>query len=102
MIASGPKPNGDNFKSGLQQVADVVATPDSQEFSAATLSVTLATSTTGADIYYTTDGSIPTMQSTKYTGAISLTGTTTLNAIAVKVGMIPSNLLTATYTKTTT
>lgn len=99
-IAQGPKPNGDNFQSGLKQVADVVATPSSQEFTADTLSVTLATSTTGADIYYTTDGTVPTMESTKYTAAISLTGTTTLNAIAVKVGMIPSNVLSATYTKT--
>lgn len=97
-IAQGPKPNGDNFQSGLQQVADIVATPGAEQFSTDTLSVTLATSTEGADIYYTTDGTTPTMQSTKYSEAISLTGTATINAIAVKVGMIPS-VFTATYTK---
>lgn len=100
-IAQGPKPNGDNFQSGLKQVADVKATPGAQSFTGASQSVTLATGTDGADIYYTLDGTTPTSKSTKYSAAISLTATTTVKAIAVKAGMIPSSVMTATYTKTT-
>ncbi|MDA3891121.1 MAG: CotH kinase family protein [Salinivirgaceae bacterium] len=35
----------------------------------------------GSDIFYTTDGSNPTLQSNKYTGAINVTNTTVLKAI---------------------
>lgn len=100
-IAEGVKPNGDNFQSGLKQVQPVVATPGTQEFTGASLSVTLATPTADATIYYTTDGTAPNSKSTKYTAAISLTDTTTLRAIAVKAGMIQSAVTTATYTKVT-
>ncbi len=84
-IASGAKPNGNNFQSGLKQVADIVATPTANN-----ATVALATKTTGANIYYTTDGTDPTSSSTKYSTAISITGTQTIKAIAVKSGMIPS------------
>ncbi|MBO4574510.1 MAG: chitobiase/beta-hexosaminidase C-terminal domain-containing protein [Bacteroidales bacterium] len=62
------------------------------------LSVTLSTETEGADIYYTTDGSNPTTSSTKYTGAISVSTTTTIKAIAAKEGMANSTVSEATYT----
>ena len=53
-------------------------------------SVALSSSTDGATIYYTTDGTTPTTGSNVYSGAISVTGTagesisTTIKAIAVK------------------
>ena len=100
-IASIPKPNGDNIQSGLPHVADITATPGAQDFSADTLTVKLATTTTDAKIYYTTDGSTPTKSSTAYTDTgISLTATTTVRAVAVKDGMAPSAQFAATYTKT--
>lgn len=66
--------------------------------------VTLASSTDGATIYYTTDGTEPSIgnngellgSTKKYSEAISVTGTqgttnsTTIKAIAVKSGMYPS------------
>lgn len=49
--------------------------------------LTLATDTEGATIYYTLDGTIPTSESTEYTGAITLSdGTTEIKAIAIKEG----------------
>lgn len=49
-----------------------------------TQSVTLSTETEGATIYYTTDGTEPTAESTEYTGAISVSATTTIKAVTVK------------------
>ena len=61
--------------------------------------VTLSTSTEGATIYYTTDGTAPTTTSNKYTGAITITeGTTTIKAFAVKSGIGDSGITSATYT----
>ena len=59
--------------------------------------VTMSCVTAGASIYYTTDGSTPTTSSTRYSGAITLTETTTLKAIAVKDEEI-SSITTAEFT----
>ena len=46
------------------------------------VSVELKTETEGAEIFYTIDGNDPTIESTKYTGAINVEKTTTIKAIA--------------------
>ncbi len=56
------------------------------------------TSPDGGDIYYTLDGSEPTTASTKYTGAIPVSETTTIKAIAVVSGKQNSPVASATYT----
>ncbi len=66
--------------------------------SSSTISVTLTSTTTGATIYYTTDGSTPTASSNEYSTAISITSSTTLKAIAIKSGLLDSNIMTETYT----
>ena len=60
-------------------------------------SVTISCATSGAAIYYTTDGTAPSAQSTLYTGPITLSTTTTLKAIAIKNGE-SSAVASATYT----
>ena len=62
------------------------------------VSVTLADTTTGASIYYTTDGSTPTTSSTKYAGAIAVNATTTVKAIAAAAGFNNSAVAGGTYT----
>ena len=59
--------------------------------------VMLTTTTTGATIYYSTDGSTPTTSSTQYVSAITVgEGTTTIKAIAVYKG-VTSEVASATY-----
>lgn len=66
----------------------------------APLSVTLTTTSPGAAIYYTVDGSDPTTASLPYTGAITINQTTTLQARAFRAGWTTSDLLYETYTLT--
>gem|GEM_PF-3594572 len=60
--------------------------------------VSLSTSTSGATIYYTNNGSDPTISSTQYTGPLSITSSTTLKAFAIKDGMTDSSIMTSSYT----
>jgi hypothetical protein len=60
-------------------------------------SVTITDATTGAAIYYTTDGTTPTTASTLYTGPVTVSSTETLRAIAVASSSSNSAVMTATY-----
>ena len=59
--------------------------------------VTMTTATSGATIYYTTDGTTPSSNSTPYTEPITVTTTTTFSAIAILNGT-SSAVVTATFT----
>jgi uncharacterized repeat protein (TIGR03803 family) len=66
----------------------------------ATQTVSISDATAGAAIYYTTNGSAPTASSTNYTGAITVSNTETIEAIAVASGYSNSPVASATYTIT--
>lgn len=86
----------------VQLTRDIAAptfTPDGGGF-LSTLSVSLACTTDGAVIRYTTDNSDPTELSTEYTTALELTATTTIKAAAFK-GESVSAIITKTFTKGT-
>jgi hypothetical protein len=61
-------------------------------------SLTITDSLTGAAIYYTTDGTMPTTSSTQYTSPIIVSSTETVKAIAVAPGYSTSVVTTAAYT----
>lgn len=57
------------------------------------------TATPGAIIYYTTDDTVPTNRSKKYDTPITLTETTTIQAIAIEDGHIMSDMVGMAFTK---
>jgi formylglycine-generating enzyme required for sulfatase activity len=62
-----------------------------------TQNVTITTTTPGAGIHYTTDGSTPDEASALYTGPVALDATGTLKAVAVKSGWNNSNVTSGVY-----
>ncbi|MCI6481909.1 chitobiase/beta-hexosaminidase C-terminal domain-containing protein [Treponema porcinum] len=82
-------------------IKGTVASPEFSVASGAVNSgtkVTITCATESAKIYYTTDGTEPTAESTEYTAAISVTAAVTLKAIAVKSGMNDSAVASVSYT----
>ena len=79
------------------RVASPVFTPAAGSY-IGTQRVELTCATEDATIYYTTDGSEPTSDSTAYTGVIRLSADTSFRAVAVKEGMRDSVVAEAAYT----
>ena len=62
------------------------------------ISCVIATATAGATIKYTVNGSVPSATNGfTYTGPILITNTTTLRAVAIRSGLVPSDVDTHTY-----
>ncbi len=75
-----------------------VISPDVEGFYD-TLTVSISCATTDATIYYTTNGTVPTVASQKYTGPFSIRTASTVRAIAVKDGFNQSELVNRYYKK---
>lgn len=81
----------------IPPVAKPVADPPGKEF-VRSLDIALSTSTPGAVIHYTLDGSEPTVASAIYTFPITVSSSLTLKAMAAKAGLTSSLALSETYT----
>ncbi|MEN6463036.1 MAG: chitobiase/beta-hexosaminidase C-terminal domain-containing protein [Syntrophomonas sp.] len=98
---TGNTSNIENLQNITYSLNQSIAAPTTSVLAgevAAGSTVTLTSSTEGAVIYYTTDGSMPTIYSIKYTGPIAIESTTTVKAVAALGIDDYSDVMTATYT----
>ena len=79
-----------------QSVPTPVFSPGSGSFSGS-VQVGISDANSSASIYYTIDGSTPDTNSTLYQGPLTLSNSTTLQAIAAVTGLNPSAVATANY-----
>jgi hypothetical protein len=99
---SSPSPGAENNGAYLGEIADTKFSHD-RGFYYTPFSVTIATETEGAVIYYTLDGTEPYKlggrfpNGTIYTSPIPISRTMTLRAKAIKIGWKPSNIDTQAY-----
>ena len=105
--AGNPSPNenqnenGGGSNSGNSGSSETVAAPTiSGNTSFAESTQVSMSGPDGAEIRYTTDGSVPTAESTLYSAPFSLTATTTVKAIAIKNG-VSSEVAVKSFTKNT-
>ena len=61
------------------------------------VTVTISNTAPGASVYYTTDGTTPTTNSTLYTGPFVITTTTSVQAIAAENGFVNSAVASASF-----
>ncbi len=81
----------------VTEVGAIEASVNPGEVDAGTL-LTLSTSTSGAEIYYSTDGTLTSENCKKYSGGIMISGDMNIRAIAVKKGYANSAVFEAEYT----
>jgi N-acetylneuraminic acid mutarotase len=94
---------GDSYVASAAYVINVLPTAATPIFDppagtyATAQSVAISDATSGATIYYTTDGSTPTTGSSVYSDPIPVSVSVTIQAIAVAGGYLNSNVANATY-----
>jgi hypothetical protein len=99
--------NGKVYVGGASQVtvfgngvwaSPPVITPNGASFTNS-VNVSLSTATPGAQIYFTLDGSTPSVASTLYSAPFTVTNTTAVRAIAIKAGLNDSAIASAVFIK---
>jgi hypothetical protein len=80
------------FPNGVPTAPPQVAVPELTSTSGGILpaNVTISCATPGAAIYYTTDGTLPTTNSTRYTAPLAFSTPTTLRVVAFQAGYLSS------------
>jgi len=78
---------------GIDQTAIPVITPSTNLFNSPQ-NVSISSATNGATIYYTTDGTVPSLSSNVYSTPIAVSQTTTIKALAANAGMENSRIAT--------
>ncbi len=92
-----PTPGGVNAQARVGLVGDLTFSPP-RGFCEAPVDVSIQCATEGATIRYTRDGSTPSLtHGALYTGAVRVTGTTPLRAMAFRDGWRASRVATHTY-----
>jgi len=92
-----PTPNGpNNTTPGLSSVEPVTFSVRGGIYTSSR-TISLSTTTGGADIHYTTDGSEPTVNDPEYNGPITISSNTPLRARAFSPPLIESKVRTQTY-----
>jgi len=89
-----------NVSYTCQRAVKPTFTPTGGSISA-TQTITMNDTTSGAKIYYTTDGSVPSPgmgTTTQYSSPITLSASATVKAIATAVGYVTSPMASTTYT----
>ncbi len=94
--SGGGSSNGGSTPQPQQAAASPTFSPSPGIFATGE-SVTVADSTAGATIYYTTDGTMPTTASSTYTAAIPFTADMTIKAIAAAGGYTTSSIAQGVY-----
>jgi len=88
--------NNTNFATSLNFTSDVVFSQNGGVYSLPQ-TISLSTSSPTADIYYTTNGDIPTENSNLYTSPILLDTTTIIRVACFETGLLQSKVITNTY-----
>jgi hypothetical protein len=91
-----PTPGAANTVGLTHFVADTKFTPNRGLYTNA-IAVTIATTTTAAQIYYTLDCSVPTTNSAQYGGPVPVTNSTVVRAAAFKAGSFATDVDTHSY-----
>lgn len=95
---ASPTPGGNNGEASLGFVSEEVAADVTRGFVDAPFQLNLSTEAIGAEIYYTTNGSEPTVEKgVLYTGPIEISTTTVLRAGAFRSGEVPTKIMTQSY-----
>ena len=87
---TGGSGSDNNSKWYLEDASFLVCATPTITYNESNGEVSMSTTTAGADIYYTTDGTPPTSSSTKYVNPFTLSSSADIKAIAVKDGMLNS------------
>lgn len=100
-IAGNTRPSGPAWDIGAYEylyAADPVEVDIPEDTYEEVQTIELTSPTPSADIYYTTDNTVPTTGSTLYSDPIEIVRTTIIRTIAVAPGYAPSPIATYTYT----